>query len=47
MREDPTTEYLYLLGVELRRRECDWFALSFTAAAGPTAAVWSKLLVPG
>ena len=43
IREDPTTEYLFLLGVESRIRECDWFALSFTAAAGPATAAWSKL----
>src|SRR6266571_3416465 len=46
VREDPATEYLYLLGVESQMRECEWSALTFTAAAGPGTAVWSALPPP-
>jgi hypothetical protein len=47
VREDPATEYLYLLGVESRMRECEWFGLTFTAAAGPGTAAWFPLPQPG
>jgi hypothetical protein len=40
LREDPTTEYLYLVGVEGRLRELDWFALRYTAGSGVGVASW-------
>jgi hypothetical protein len=43
VREDPATEYLFLLGVESNLRECEWSALAFTADAGCQNPVWSGI----
>ena len=43
IKEDPKTEYLYILGVESRIRELQWCALSFSADAGVTSGVWHEI----
>jgi hypothetical protein len=38
--EDPTSEYLYLLGVERQVRQLEWVSYAFTAASGPGSGNW-------